>query len=171
MTKTTIKLENAEKATTLFTRNTSSVSSLRCATCDEPITAKVQHGLCRSCYKKDYQINYRQSKRNATEIDDTPEDTAVLPNHKRATYDLLNDNIIQLLNGDWRFQPCLRFAALWLLAGCLLVDDPQLLYVNCVEPYNRLPTLDAHFEHFSVVHLPPSRFRVLSVPQVGLMLF
>jgi hypothetical protein len=64
--------------------------------------------------------------------------------------------MIQLLTGDWHFHPCLRFAASRLLAGCLLVDGPQLLYVKCVEPYNRLPILDTHFKHFSVAHLPPS---------------
>ncbi|KAL0081264.1 hypothetical protein J3Q64DRAFT_1823816 [Phycomyces blakesleeanus] len=37
------------------------------------------------------------------------------------------------LNADWRFQMCLRFA------------DSRLV-------------ADAHFEHFSVAHLPPSNF-------------
>ncbi|CAO3588474.1 unnamed protein product [Absidia cylindrospora] len=61
---------------------------LQCALCNEPLTTKVQHSLCRSCYKKEYQIKYLNSKRNATELDELPENSIVIPPYKRQTFDL-----------------------------------------------------------------------------------
>ncbi|KAG0179826.1 hypothetical protein DFQ28_003167, partial [Apophysomyces sp. BC1034] len=63
----------------------------------------------------------------------------------------INTEFIRVLNCDWRIQP----AASALLAGALLMDGHQLLYINSVEPYSRLPTLDAHFECFDMVSTLP----------------
>ncbi|KAI9026401.1 hypothetical protein CLU79DRAFT_741614 [Phycomyces nitens] len=67
----------------------------------------------------------------------------------------MNTELVRLLNSDWRIQPAARFGTSALLAGAVLMDDQQLLYVNGIEPYNRLPTLNSHFERFDIMSTMP----------------
>ncbi|KAI9313448.1 hypothetical protein BX666DRAFT_1843778, partial [Dichotomocladium elegans] len=67
----------------------------------------------------------------------------------------MNAELIRVLNCDWRIQPAARFATSALLAGALLMDGHQLLYINSIEPYSRLPTLDSHFERFDMMSTLP----------------
>ncbi|KAI7903460.1 uncharacterized protein BX663DRAFT_506579 [Cokeromyces recurvatus] len=55
---------------------------------------------------------------------------------------------MDILHEDWVQGPHLRFACAQLLVGCILVDQEQILLVNCNEVYGRLRTLDAHYERF-----------------------
>lgn len=61
----------------------------------------------------------------------------------------IDKTTLQLLNEDWVLKPQLRYSTTELLAGALLVENDQVLHLNCVEAYARLPTLDAHHERFS----------------------
>lgn len=55
----------------------------------------------------------------------------------------------------------MRIAAGNLLAGAILVDKGQALLINCVELYNRKPSINPHHERFG------SRFMVSSLPTLS----
>jgi hypothetical protein len=63
-------------------------------------------------------------------------------------YTELNQNQMDILNEDWVQGQHLRLACAQLLAGCILVDQEQILLVNCKEFYGKLRTLDPHYERF-----------------------
>lgn len=99
-------------------------SSLRYATCDEPLTAKVQHGLCRSCYKREYQTKYRQSKRNVAEPDEVQQNSVVIPPSKRPTFDLNADKQAATTgDGAQQSQSCLYGEGL--IAACVLEHESK----------------------------------------------
>jgi predicted RNA-binding protein with PIN domain len=108
----------------------------------EPLTPKIQHGLCRSCYKKEYQIKYRQSKRNATEIDKAPEDSTLIPPFKRSTFDLNADKqVVATSDNTQQSQICLYDEGL--IAACGLEHESKqhqelmkvVLQTSSLEPF------------------------------------
>lgn len=64
------------------------------------------------------------------------------------TFTEITKNEIEILNEDWIQGDHLRLACAQLLAGCILVDNNQILLVNCNEVYGRLRTIDPHYERF-----------------------
>lgn len=75
-----------------------------------------------------------------------------------AEFTELNEEIVDLLNRDWRESEFYRIACGKLLTSALLVEEKQILLINGVELYDRRPTMDLHYERFgydfSVTSLP-----------------
>ncbi|KAI8882104.1 hypothetical protein K501DRAFT_187561, partial [Backusella circina FSU 941] len=70
----------------------------------------------------------------------------------------LSEQIVQEINKDWGFFPQLRFATLQMFAGCILLSGSTALLVNCVEPYGRLKSVDAHHERRTSSSIHQSSF-------------
>lgn len=62
--------------------------------------------------------------------------------------EISQDNI-DILNSSWRQRPYIAQAQGELLCGAILVNEKQALLINCAETYSRLPSVDAHREHYS----------------------
>lgn len=140
--------------------------SLQCATRDELLTAKVQHGLCRSCYKREYHTKYRQSKRNVAELDEVQVDSIVIPPFKRPTFDLNADKqAATTSDGAQQSQSCLYGKGL--IAACGLEHKSKqhqdlmktVLQTSNLEPFgifldhceiNAMTTSKSVFTLFSV---------------------
>ncbi|KAI7892560.1 uncharacterized protein EV154DRAFT_504824 [Mucor mucedo] len=54
------------------------------------------------------------------------------------------------LNQNWLEHPHLRYCGSKMLAGAILVEGPNSILLNTVEPYSRDPLLDAHYERLTV---------------------
>ncbi|KAL9550810.1 hypothetical protein MBANPS3_004554 [Mucor bainieri] len=76
-------------------------------------------------------------------------------------YQEVDDLALDILNTDWSRGDYIRIAAGNLLAGAVLVDDTQALLINCIELYNRKPSIDPHHERFG------SPFMVSSLPTLS----
>ncbi|KAI7890589.1 uncharacterized protein EV154DRAFT_552151 [Mucor mucedo] len=70
----------------------------------------------------------------------------------------LSEQIVQEINKDWVFFPQLRFATSQIFAGCSLLSGSTALLVNCVEPYGRLKSVDAHHERRTSSSIHQSSF-------------
>lgn len=70
----------------------------------------------------------------------------------------LSEQIVQEINKDWAFFPQLRFATSQMFAGCILLSGSTALLVNCVEPYGRLKSVDAHHERRTSSSIHQSSF-------------
>lgn len=74
-----------------------------------------------------------------------------------------------LLNKDWLFGDEVRLACAQLLAGAILVDGEQILFLNTVEVYARSSSLDTHHERldpvasFSSVPTPLNKYQNMAV--------
>lgn len=79
---------------------------------------------------------------------------------KYGEYEEIDDSVLSVLNQDWKNKPFYRIACGQLLAGSIFVEGKEILLINCVELYNRKPTIDAHHERFS------SSFMISSLPIV-----
>lgn len=76
----------------------------------------------------------------------------------------MNDDILEFLNMDWKDNDCYSVAIGHVLAGCILVEQRQVLLVNGCEIYNRKPrkpNVDAHHERLG------SKFMQTSMPNKG----
>lgn len=62
------------------------------------------------------------------------------------------------MNQDWKRKPYIRTVCGQLLAGSIIVEENQALLINCIELYNRKPSVDLHYERFG------SRFNISSIP-------
>lgn len=60
----------------------------------------------------------------------------------------VDEQMLNILNTDWAGHPYLRLACAQLLAGAIIVENRDILLINCVEVYNRKITLDRHYERF-----------------------
>lgn len=60
----------------------------------------------------------------------------------------VDEQMLNILNTDWADHPYLRLACAQLLAGAIIVENRDILLINCVEVYNRKITLDRHYERF-----------------------
>ncbi|KAI8988046.1 hypothetical protein BDF20DRAFT_832929 [Mycotypha africana] len=70
----------------------------------------------------------------------------------------LSEQIVQEINKDWAFFPQLRFATSQMFAGYILLSGSTALMVNCVEPYGRLKSVDAHHERRTSSSIHQSSF-------------
>ncbi|KAI7900882.1 uncharacterized protein BX663DRAFT_438374, partial [Cokeromyces recurvatus] len=77
---------------------------------------------------------------------------------KHEKYEEINESAFSILNQDWKRKPYIRIACGQLLAGSILVEENQALLINCIELYNRKPSVDLHYERFG------SRFSISSIP-------
>jgi hypothetical protein len=71
-------------------------------------------------------------------------------------YEKINDSLLKVLNQDWKNKSHYRIASGQLLAGAILVDGRQILLINCIELYNRKPSMDAHYERFGTKFMDDS---------------
>jgi hypothetical protein len=138
----TFAMANSDSVSNLMSANFSQVKFIPC------------HSAIRKQDKDDKRVNFIDINDNG-KIQRALVRSPFYNSVKHFEFKVPNEDVIQLLNGDWRINPCYRFASSKILTGCLLVEDSKLLYVNCVEPYSKLPTLDAHFERFSMEPFPP----------------
>ncbi|KAI9591643.1 hypothetical protein BDF19DRAFT_486166 [Syncephalis fuscata] len=58
----------------------------------------------------------------------------------------MNDEIAELLQRDWHIWPQMRYVSAQLFSNAILVEDKQILLINCVEAYGRRCTIDVHHE-------------------------
>ena len=61
-------------------------------------------------------------------------------------YAELNKQITHEINKDWVFFPQLRFEISQIFVGCILISGSTVLLINCIEPYDRMKTVDSHHE-------------------------
>jgi hypothetical protein len=87
---------------------------------------------------------------------------------KHDNYSEMNEDLLDICNTDWTTKPSLRLACAQLMAGALLVEGKQIIIINCIEVYARLPTLDRHFERFSSSTNPDSSIPTISNKYKGL---
>ncbi|CAO3625745.1 unnamed protein product [Mucor hiemalis] len=58
----------------------------------------------------------------------------------------ITTEVTQLFNQNWTFFPQLRYATSQIFTGAILVNKTSALLLNCIEPYGRSKTVDAHHE-------------------------
>ena len=54
----------------------------------------------------------------------------------------LSKPITESINKDWQH----RYTVSQLLAGAIMIEQPSVILINCVEPYSRLKSTDTHYE-------------------------
>lgn len=55
-------------------------------------------------------------------------------------------SMTETINRGWKLWPQLRFAVSQLFAEAILVEQSSAILINCIEPYGRLKSTDAHYE-------------------------
>ncbi|ORE01789.1 hypothetical protein BCV72DRAFT_281822, partial [Rhizopus microsporus var. microsporus] len=58
----------------------------------------------------------------------------------------LSKSVTESVNKDWTLFPQFRYAVFQLFAGAILIEQSSAILINCVEPYGRLKSTDAHYE-------------------------
>lgn len=61
----------------------------------------------------------------------------------------ISQDAINILNSSWRQRPYIAQSQGELLCRAILVDEKQILSINCGETYSKLPSVDVHYEHYS----------------------
>ncbi|GAA5796574.1 hypothetical protein HPULCUR_001947 [Helicostylum pulchrum] len=87
--------------------------------------------------QQDYLINTLQASNHYSSI------------IKYSDYIEVNQTILDLFNRDWKNARHYSLACLQSLVGAILVENNQILLVNCIEIYGRKPSIDIHHERFS----------------------
>ncbi|KAI8081064.1 hypothetical protein BDF21DRAFT_339074, partial [Thamnidium elegans] len=76
-------------------------------------------------------------------------------------YQEITANTISVLNMDWKIDQYYRIVCGFLLSGTIFVEGREILLINCIELYNRKPSIDLHFEKFGAT------FNKSSVPTLN----
>ncbi|KAI8063054.1 hypothetical protein BDF21DRAFT_389426 [Thamnidium elegans] len=66
------------------------------------------------------------------------------------TFKEINDVQLSIINQDWNGNEYFCAVCAQMLAGCILVNNDEVLFVNCIEIYNRFRHLDTHAERHSI---------------------
>ncbi|KAG2206304.1 hypothetical protein INT47_007318 [Mucor saturninus] len=127
-------LTSARSATTLLQESSDSGPWKKPATDIDPTTGVPSY---KEHCDSDYLIEHIKSKSQAAKkLSETC--------HEELTLEQSN-----ILNQDWLEYPHLRYCGSQMLAGAILVEGPNSILLNTVEPYSRDPLLDAHYEKFT----------------------